>query len=138
MANCTNTKLLRKVNPRKENPVLLFNDCAGLKEDCTKAGYKPASRITRTVIVAISPMIDGCPNCDALILISSHFEMSGKNKALAAKLNIRETNTRKLVSPRNCRISWVLIAPSTFRIPTSLARLIAWAVDRLMKLMEAI
>ncbi len=41
-------------------------------------------------------------------------------------------------SPRNCTMSWTRDAPSDFRTPTSRARFAERAVDRFMKLMQAI
>ena len=41
-------------------------------------------------------------------------------------------------SIRNCRISCVRAAPTTFLIPTSLERRVDLAVDRFMKFMQAI
>ena len=44
----------------------------------------------------------------------------------------------KTDSPKNCRTSWPLKAPTTLRNPTSLERCKERAVDRFMKLMQAI
>ncbi|MGB2908766.1 MAG: hypothetical protein WBB73_16820 [Candidatus Aminicenantaceae bacterium] len=41
-------------------------------------------------------------------------------------------------SPKNCRIISGRLPPTTFLIPTSLARIVERAVERFMKLMQAI
>ena len=41
-------------------------------------------------------------------------------------------------SPRNCDISCLFDAPVTFRMPTSLDRFVALAVDKFMKLTQAV
>ncbi len=44
---------------------------------------------------------------------------------------------RRVDSPKNCLIRSDFRAPTTFRIPTSLARVECRAVDRFMKLTQA-
>ena len=48
-----------------------------------------------------------------------------------------EITLRKTLSAKNCRISSLLLEPTTFLRLTSLARLMDRAVERFMKLMEA-
>src|SRR4030095_6432425 len=52
-------------------------------------------------------------------------------KTMASKVSIID-------SDRNCKMSCLRLAPTTFFIPTSFIRLEAFAVERFMKLMQAI
>jgi len=55
--------------------------------------------------------------------------ISASNKEI--KLNRKD-------SPKNWKINFVLVAPTTFLTPTSFALFIDRAVDKLIKLMQAI
>src|SRR5215831_12077506 len=56
-------------------------------------------------------------------------------KTIASRKAIIDIRTD---SPRNCRINELFSAPSTLRTPTSAARLLERAVDKFIKLMQAI
>ena len=49
-----------------------------------------------------------------------------------------DTITTAVVSISTCMLSWALLLPITFLIPTSLLLVTANAVERLMKLIQAI
>ena len=57
---------------------------------------------------------------------------------LLAKAMAKESKARIIDSTRNCDTSCLRTAPTTFLIPISLARLEARAVDKLIKLTQAI
>ena len=52
--------------------------------------------------------------------------------------NANETKLKSADSVRNCFMRLILCDPTTFRNPTSLARFADFAVERLIKLIQAI
>ena len=57
---------------------------------------------------------------------------------MAANPNARDIKLNSMDSLKNCCISSFLLDPTTFLTPTSLARIEDLAVERFMKLMQAI
>ena len=68
-------------------------------------------------------------------------ESTLKNGMAMAAMKIANHSDRIEIKPdsvKNCLIRPNLLAPSVLRIPTSLALLREWAVDKFMKLTDAI
>ena len=63
---------------------------------------------------------------------------TGKNKYTKRSAKHIAANDKMIDSPKNCPIISILEAPTTFRIPTSLALFMERAVERFMKLIHAI
>ena len=100
------------------------------------AGYNPASKVTTTTQDIKKIETIGC-----VISSTRPCGMYSEKYLIAAWAQTMDSPTakkqRRKLSHKNRLISMPRELPRTFLTPTSLARLEAWAVSRLIKLMEA-
>src|SRR5258706_2837242 len=64
--------------------------------------------------------------------------INGKVISVMVTANATASKVTIVVSLKNCNRNWRLWPPSTLRTAISLARLMAWAVERLIKFAQAI
>ena len=132
MANCITTSTFRKlifVPPTLNSP---FKVCTGCKADINKAGYIPE----------INPTIKGDANkgtktCHLSKMLTERFCPD----TLFNQGNVKYNNTKAIMiaahvsnidSLKNWNTSPLLLAPTTFLMPISLARNADRAVERFM------
>ena len=75
--------------------------------------------------------------CNDISVLNNPFT-NGRADAANKQASSIAVNVINAVSEINCQNSCEGRLPNTFRIPTSLERLSAWAVARLMKLTQAV
>src|SRR3569833_2307114 len=133
----TTSELRRKLflNPVDSFP---FNTCIGWKPERYKAGYDPARKPTANTIMmsAGTNHLSDCsvkPNCLPATWLKSGISKKASTIAITA-----DSRVTKVDSVRNCAIKLPRADPNTFLTPTSLARFEERAVDRFIKLTQAI
>ncbi len=139
MINWATTSTCRRLRPsifpvNPENPFRSESD--GLKDDNFSAGYSPESRLT----VRIRPKPKNRTeesNCRSIrMMVSIPFHPCNANSVIQSAIK-NDIVVRMIVSTKNCAINCSLVPPRTLRTPTSLVRVITWAVCILIKLMQA-
>ena len=104
--NWSMTRRFLKLPLRPFTPVFSFSVCAGLKEDSTAAGYKPA-RKPLTTKTAIMPKTNGL-SVTALkpMLLSMNRLNPGSNRYTSPTEKMKDNVENKRDSPVNCQNIW--------------------------------
>ena len=138
MENWNTTSILRRLRPLKPVDSLPFNTSTGRNAERKNAGYAPAIRLTIiTKIIAA-----GASQVNVCLVKASSFPDTWLNKGSKSHAIITAaavaTNVTSSDSVKNCAIKLLRGEPSTLRTPTSRARLEERAVDKFIKLTQAI
>ena len=139
VANCTTTNVSLKLEEVLDSaPLLDRNICPGWKPDRNIAGYEPAPKPinkpkpnnAKTNFTSLNKLSSSC--------LPKAWLYKGNNNSTNAKAKTKEINTNIIASPKNCMATCPRLAPSTLRMATSLARWLTLAVDKFIKLIQAI
>ena len=105
-------------------------------EERKNAEYEPDTKLVKRKTDMSPAIITGSDNLKT-ISVSKYWLNTGKAESTIRIDRLSAMNTSIMVSPMNCRISWALVAPTTFLTPTSRVLLKYLAVVRFMKLIHA-
>jgi hypothetical protein len=129
--NCSTTRPRRNHTCVANDPVFPFRTAAGLKDDKTNAGYSPANSVPVASVARKAAQNPGFVHK----LADSRVSARSFTMGISAPANTRAMTAALMFisadSQRNCTTSCPLLAPTTFRTPTSRERFTARAVARL-------
>src|SRR4030095_3355809 len=135
--NCITTRPFRNTIPRTLFFNFPFNTVMGLKDERTNAGYSPESKLPTSHNINNRKTNHGCSRDDVSMLSPDRVWKGVRHRYTKPHAIKTDNKLTSADSVRNWRINCVFTAPTTLRMPTSLARSRARAVERLTSFLHA-